>query len=197
MAAAGIDPLQHFLVHGRAEGRSAAPAAPRPVGPQDPLVDRAWYLAQHPDVAASGEDASAHYHRIGWTLGDNPDPFFDTTFYLKANPDLAAAGLDPLAQFEASGWRDGREPSLAFSDRAYLFANPDVAAAGMDPLAHYLAYGRSEGRPAFVNVPQAPDAATAPDPLIDRAFYFAQMATIVPASADAAASYDQGAGRRA
>ncbi len=191
VAAAGIDPLRHFLIHGRAEGRSASPAAPRPVGPQDALVDRAWYLAQHPDVAASGEDASAHYHRIGWKLGDNPDPFFDTTYYRKANPD-DAAGADPLAQFEASGWRQGREPSLAFSDRQYLAANPDVAAAGMDPLAHYLAHGRAEGRPAFINAPLAPNIPSGgPDPRIDRAFYFAQLATVVPAGADATASYDQ------
>ncbi len=194
--AAGIDPLQHFLLHGRAEGRAPVPVAPRPVGPQDPLVDRAWYLAQHPDVAASGEDASAHYHRVGWTLGFNPDAFFDTTYYLRANPDVAAAGLDPLAQFEATGWQGGREPSLAFSDRQYLLANPDVAAAGMDPLAHYLAHGRAEGRPAFINAPQAPDASATPDPLIDRAFYFAQAATIVPPGADAAASYDQGGWRQ-
>jgi len=186
--AAGIDPLQHFLLNGRAEGRAAAPAAPHPVGPQDPLVDRAWYLAQHPDVAASGEDASANYHRVGWTLGFNPDPFFDTTYYLKTNPDVAAAGLDPLAQFEAGGWRQGREPSLAFSNRQYLAANPDVAAAGMDPLAYYLAYGRPEGRPAFINAPQTTGT---PDPLVDRAYYFAQFATLVPAGADATASYSQ------
>lgn len=196
VATAGIDPLQHFLAQGRAEGRAATPAAPRPVGPQDALVDRAWYLAQHPDVAASGEDASAHYHRVGWRLGYNPDPVFDTTYYLRANPDVAAAGLDPLTQFAASGWREGREPSLAFSDRQYAAANPDVAAAGLNPLAHYLAYGRPEGRPAFINAPQAPAApSAAPDPLIDRAFYFAQVATIVPAGADAAASYDQGGWR--
>lgn len=193
--AAGIDPLGHFLLNGRAEGRAAAPAEPRPVGPQDPLVDRAWYLAQHPDVAASGEDASAHYHRVGWTLGFNPDPWFDTTYYLRANPDVA--GADPLAQFEAAGWRQGREPSLAFSDRQYLLANPDVAATGKNPLAHYLAYGRTEGRPAFINAPQAPDAPFAtPDPLIDRAYYFAQVATIVPAAADVAASYDEAGWRQ-
>ena len=195
--AAGIDPLQHFLLHGRAEGRPAAPAAPHQVGPQDPLVDRSWYLAQHPKVAASGEDASAHYHRVGWRLGFNPDPFFDTTYYLRANPDVAAAGQDPLAQFAAAGWQEGREPSLAFSDSQYLLANPDVAAAGANPLAHYLAYGRGEGRPAFMVAPQAPDALpAAPDPLIDRAFYFAQVATIVPAAADAAASYDGGGWRQ-
>ena len=188
--AAGIDPLQHFLQSGRAEGRAAAPAAPHPVGPQDPLVDRAWYLAQHPDVAASGEDASANYHRIGWKLGYNPDPFFDTKYYLRTNPDVAAAGTDPLTQFEAAGWKQGREPSLAFSDRQYLLANPDVAAAGVDPLQHYLLSGRGEGRLAFAGVPQS-DLAATPDPLIDPAFYFAQFATIVPPGADAASSYDQ------
>ena len=189
--AAGVDPLRHFLLNGRAEGRAATPAAPHPVGPQDPLVDRAWYLAQHPDVVASGEDASAHFHRVGWRLGFNPDPWFDTTYYLRANPDVA--GQEPLAQFEAAGWRQGREPSLAFSDRRYLAANPDVAAAGANPLAHYLAHGRAEGRMAFMSAPQAPEnPAAAPDPLIDRAFYFAQVATIVPAGADAAASYDGG-----
>ncbi len=191
--AAGIDPLQHFLDNGRAEGRSAVAATPHAVGAQDALVDRTWYLAQHPDVAASGEDASAHYHRVGWTLGYNPDQWFDTTYYLKANPDIAAARIDPLAHFEASGYREGREPSLAFSDHRYLASNPDVAAAHLDPLAHYMSYGRSEGRMAFVNGPQATGT---PDPLVDRASYFAQFATIVPASADAAASYDQAGWRQ-
>ena len=144
--AAGIDPLQHFLANGRAEGRSAFAATPHAAGPQDPLVDRAWYLAQHPDVAASGEDASANYHRVGWTLGYNPDPLFDTTYYLKANPDVAAARIDPLAHFEASGSQEGREPSLAFSDSQYLANNPDVAAAKLNPLLHYMNYGRFEGR---------------------------------------------------
>lgn len=191
--AAGIDPLQHFLVNGRAEGRSAVAAVPHATGPQDPLVDRTWYLAQHPDVAASGEDASANYHRIGWTLGYNPDQLFDTTYYLKANPDIAAAGIDPLAHFEARGYREGREPSLAFSDSRYLASNPDVAAAKLNPLLHYMSYGRFEGRMTFINGPQGSGA---PDPLVDRASYFAQFATIVPPSADAAASYDQAGWRR-
>jgi len=186
--AAGIDPLQHFLVNGQAEGRAASAATPHAVGAQDALVDRTWYLAQHPDVAASGEDASANYHRVGWTLGYNPDQWFDTTYYLKANPDVAAAKVDPLAQFEASGYREGRDPSLAFSDSSYLANNPDVAATGLDPLAHYMSYGRFEGRMAFTTGPQATGT---PDPLVDRAFYYAQFATIVPASADATASYNQ------
>ncbi len=192
--AAGIDALQQFLVAGRAQGRVAIPVTPPAVVvAQDPLVDRTWYLAQHPDVAASGEDADANYHRVGWKLGYNPDQWFDTTYYLKTNPDVAAAGADPLAHFETYGYHEGRQPSLAFNDDKYLAANPDVAAAKLNPLVHYMAYGRAEGRMAFVNDAQATGA---PDPLVDRAFYYAQFATIVPASADATASYDQTGWRR-
>jgi len=136
--AAGIDPLQHFLINGRAEGRIASPATPHAVGAQDVLVDRTWYLAQHPDVAATGEDAAANYNRVGWTLGYNPNQWFDTTYYLKTNFDVAAAHIDPLAHFEAYGCREGREPSLAFNDRDYLANNPDVAAAEVNPLAPIL-----------------------------------------------------------
>ena len=191
--AAGVDPLQQFLTAGRAQGRVAIPVTPvtppaPPAAPADPLVDKDWYLAQHPDVAASGEDATAHYHRVGWKLGYNPDQFFDTTYYLKVNADVAAARVDPLAHFETYGWKEGRQPSLAFSDDKYLANNPDVAAAKLNPLVHYMAYGRAEGRMAFINEPQATGA---PDPLVDRGYYYAQFATIVPAAADATASYDQ------
>ena len=186
---AGIDPLQHFLTVGRAQGRVAFPVTPPAVVvATDALVDGTWYLAQHPDVAASGEDPSANYHRVGWKLGYNPDQWFDTTYYLKANPDVAAVGADPLAHFATYGYHEGRLPSLAFSNDKYLAANPDVAAAKLNPLVHYMTYGRTEGRMAFINEPQASGA---PDPLVDRAFYYAQFATIVPASADATASYDQ------
>ena len=187
---AGVDPLQQFLTVGQAQGRVALPVPPAtPAAPAaDPLVDKAWYLAQHPDVAASGEDASANYHRVGWKLGYNPDQFFDTTYYLKENPDVAAAGVDPLTHFETFGANEGRQPSLAFSDAKYLAANPDVAAAKVNPLAHYLTFGQHEGRMTFINAPQATGT---PDPLVNRAYYFGQFATIVPAAADATASYDQ------
>ncbi len=188
VAAANMDPLQHFLANGQYEGRPPVAVVPHPVGAQDLGVSNAWYLAQHPDVAASGLDPSAHYNTVGWKLGYNPNPLFDTKFYLTENPDVAAAGVDPLTHFEVSGWKEGREPSLAFNDQQYLAAQPDVAAAGVNPLLHYLLNGQFEGRADPVN---GPVAATLPDPLVNRAFYFAQFATIVPASLDAGASYHQ------
>lgn len=188
VVAAGMDPLQHFLDYGQFEGRAPVAAVPHATGAQDPLVDSAWYFAQHPDAAASGLDATQHYGTIGWKLGYNPDPLFDTKFYLTANPDIARAGVNPLQHFEAFGWKEGRQPSLAFNAGAYLAANPDVAAAGLDPLVHYMEFGQFEGRMTFLAGPTASGPA---DPLVDRAYYFGQLATVAPASVDAAASYDQ------
>ena len=187
VAAAGMDPLEHFLDYGQYEGRQAVAATPHDNVPQDPLVDGAWYFAQYPDAAASGLDPTQYYDQIGWKLDENPDPWFDTKYYLTANPDVAAAGVNPLQHFEQYGWTEGREPSLAFNDEAYLAANPDVAAANVDPLVHYMQFGQFEGRMTFINDPTT----TGPtDPLVDRAYYFGQLASIVPAGANAFTSYD-------
>ena len=190
--AAGIDPLTHYLENGQGEGRAVFAATPHVLGPQDALVDAAYYYAQHPGVAASGQDATAHFRSTGAALRYNPDALFDTNFYLTQNPDVAAAGIDPLAHFEASGWKEGRAPSLVFDDAKYLAANPDVKAAGLDPLVHYLGNGQTEGRLAFL----AGGTAVA-DPLVNAAYYDKQLgATLIPtgvaAAQQAAFGYDQG-----
>ncbi len=41
------------------------------------LFDRAWYLAQYPDVAESGIDPVEHYLRWGVAEGRSPGPEFD------------------------------------------------------------------------------------------------------------------------
>jgi len=179
VAAAGVDPYQHYLAYGWKEGRD--PSA---------LFSDSYYLSQNPDVAAAGVNPLLHYEQHGWQEGRNPDALFDTNYYLAQNPDVAAAGVDPLLHFQASGAQEGRDPSLVFSDAKYLAANPDVAAAGLDPLAHYLAYGQSEGRMAFLS-----GGTAVADPLVDAAYYDKQLgATLIPTDAagqgQAAASYD-------
>jgi glycosyltransferase involved in cell wall biosynthesis len=80
--AAGVDPLAHFLEHGRA-------ARPHP------LFDAASYLDRYPDVARSGENPLAHYVRSGAAEGRK-----------------AAAGRDPAAAGGAPGGVSGeRAPS--------------------------------------------------------------------------------------
>jgi hypothetical protein len=61
VAAAGINPLVHYLRHGAAEGRDP-----------NPLFDTDWYLAQNPDVAAAGINPLVHYLRHGAAEGRDP-----------------------------------------------------------------------------------------------------------------------------
>jgi len=179
VAAAGVDPYQHYLAYGWKEGRD--PSA---------LFSDSYYLSHNPDVAVAGVNPLLHYEQHGWQEGRNPSALFDTNYYLAQNPDVAAAGVDPLLHFQTSGAQEGRNPSLVFSDAKYLAANPDVAASGIDPLAHYLAYGQSEGRMAFLS-----GGTAVADPLVDAAYYDKQLgATLIPTDAagqgQAAASFD-------
>jgi hypothetical protein len=66
VAAAGIDPLQHYLQFGTAEGRQAYAA----IG--DTIVggfDAEFYLRNNPDVAAAGVNPLEHSMAFGWKEG--------------------------------------------------------------------------------------------------------------------------------
>lgn len=58
VAASGIDPLQHYAVHGTVDRRNPSAG-----------FDAAWYLAAYPDVAASGLNPLLHYVRNGRAEG--------------------------------------------------------------------------------------------------------------------------------
>ena len=100
VAAAGIDPLQHFLQFGAQEGRQP-----------DGLFSPAFYLANSPDVAAAGINPLTHYFAFGAREGRNPSALFNQNAYLQANPDVAAAGVNPLQHYLEHGAFEGR---LAF-----------------------------------------------------------------------------------
>ena len=149
VAAAGVDPFEHFMGGGWREGRDPSP-----------LFGVADYLIANPDVAAAGINPLEHFVRTGRAEGrplrhPSRSPAvrdaFDADYYLSANLDVAEAGADPFEHFMESGWREGRDPSPAFSIGGYLSANPDVAAAGINPLAHHVLAGRAEGRPRGVD----------------------------------------------
>jgi lipopolysaccharide biosynthesis protein/GT2 family glycosyltransferase len=135
-AAAGMEPLAHYLATGSAQGR-------RP----NPLFDSAWYRAQNPDVVAAGMEPLVHYIVAGSAEGRRPNPLFNPAWYRAQNPDVAAAGTEPLAHYLATGSAEGRRPNSQFDPAWYRAQNPDVAAAGTEPLAHYLAVGSAERRP--------------------------------------------------
>jgi hypothetical protein len=146
VAAAGLDPLAHFLSTGAGEGRQPFTL--------DHLVaangfDYVYYLQHNPDVAAAGIDPLLHYETAGWREGRNPNAWFDDAGYLAHYADVAAAGVNPLDHYHTIGWQEGRDPSTAFDTTDYLHANPDAASAHIDPLLHYLQHGIAEGRAAF------------------------------------------------
>ena len=122
VAAAGVDPYQHYLTTGWKEGRNP-----------DALFDDRYYLTQNPDVAAAGINPLTHFEQSGWREGRQPSLLFDDAKYLAANPDVRAAGIDPLLHYIQSGQNEGRA----------AFLTGGTAAA--DPLVDTTYYDRQLG----------------------------------------------------
>jgi glycosyltransferase involved in cell wall biosynthesis/GT2 family glycosyltransferase len=174
VAAAGRDPLTHFLGIGWAEGRN--PCA---------LFDTELYFEQNADVYEAGLNPLVHYVSFGAREGRKVSHLFDAEYYLDKNPDIAdAARANPLLHYLTQGAAEGRSANALFDQAWYLerypearegatcalahFAEfglsrrlsphpdfdsafyldkyPDVGAAGMNPLVHYLLRGAVEAR---------------------------------------------------
>jgi hypothetical protein len=58
VAAAGVDPAEHYLRFGAAEGRNPSPK-----------FDTVYYLESNPDVAAAGVNPLLHYIQFGISEG--------------------------------------------------------------------------------------------------------------------------------
>lgn len=173
--ASGINPLVHWLRDGAAEGRAAplrraGPATSDQVKSDYALVARSglfdirYYLANNPDVAASGEDPIVHYLQFGYLDGRAPSAFFDGNAYWDRNADVREARFNPLVHWLRLGSAEGRMPPVRdgvaepgtdyalvarsglFDEAYYLRSNPDVAESGLDPIVHYLTSGFGEGR---------------------------------------------------
>jgi hypothetical protein len=129
LAETGVTALQHYVMHGRAEGRPLAPPAPEiPEG-----YDEALYLQQNPDVAEAvktGQIASGleHFHLVGEAEGRAP----------------GGAEIVPAAESLPEG----------FDAAAYMNQNPDILEAGIESgrpldefaIEHVTAFGKAEGR---------------------------------------------------
>jgi len=135
VAAAGREPLEHFLRDGAPEGRIP-----------HPLFETIYYCRMYPQVARTRENPLAHFLRHGAGEGLNPNPLFDTAWYLDHNGDVASSGLHPLVHYVEIGAHERRPPHPGFDPRKYLARYPDVEAAGREALSHYLRHGAAEGR---------------------------------------------------
>lgn len=97
VAAAGVDPYEHFQQFGWREGRNP-----------NAFFDTAGYLDAYADVKAAGVNPFDHYNAFGWHEGRDPSAGFDTTAYLAAYADVAAAHVNPLLHFLQFGIGEGR-----------------------------------------------------------------------------------------
>ncbi|MDE1896151.1 MAG: glycoside hydrolase family 99-like domain-containing protein, partial [Rhodospirillales bacterium] len=95
-----------------------------------------WYLSQHSQALAAGEDGIAHFCRAGWREGAHPNPYFHSQWYLNRYPDVAADGGNPLLHFITAGEAEGRDPCPYFSTAWYreTYGLPP----GTSCLAHFL-----------------------------------------------------------
>lgn len=141
-----VDPLTHFLKHGRKHRLSPSRA-----------FDTARYLDQHSEARASHLNPLVHYLRYGREQGleIHPAPpsdadrivssgLFDAQWYLERYPDIAAANYPALLHYMVHGALEGRSPGPGFDAEWYLTRNPDVV--GLNPLVHFIDHGREEGR---------------------------------------------------
>jgi glycosyltransferase involved in cell wall biosynthesis len=97
VAASGVNPLFHYIRHGKQEGRQCSENAEYYKRiEKSGLFSRSYYLATNPDVATTGEDPLNHFLEYGWREGRNPSPDFNIQKYIQDNPELKEEGINPL-----------------------------------------------------------------------------------------------------
>lgn len=101
VAAAGVDPYQHFMAYGWKEGRNP-----------NAFFDLTYYRSQNPDVAAGGGNLLSHFEQYGWKEGREPSLVFSDAKYLATYSDVKAANLNPLLHFQQYGISEGRTSFL-------------------------------------------------------------------------------------
>lgn len=127
VAHSGVDPLDHYLVHGWREGR--LPSA---------FFDARWYLYHYKDITAASIEPLRHYLDYGFAEGRMPNPFFDDVWYettIERAPDEAeltsyalyirrglASGHSPLPELQPLYWARKEVPSDAYDQYKRLVA---------------------------------------------------------------------------
>ncbi|MFT4257003.1 MAG: CDP-glycerol glycerophosphotransferase family protein [Pseudoxanthomonas sp.] len=160
LAVSGMDPLEHYLNFGAAEGRNPCAS-----------FDTEYYLSRNPDVAASGMNPLLHFCEHGWLESRLPMEGFDLKAYAKArnkqalSPSGATAfvpGMKQAARLEPlDEGVHARIKAAGLFDEGYYLSQFDSADDVIgDALAHYLQAGAGQKK--------------APAPWFDAAFYVRQ-----------------------
>ncbi|TXN71525.1 glycosyltransferase [Methylobacterium sp. WL18] len=147
--AAGLDPLEHFIVDGRMEGRDPGPD-----------FDTAYYRQQHLSDTDINTPAIDHYLKVGRTQNLPANKFyrqhefrrllveselFDAEWYLRNYNDVRIARLDALEHFVTAGAYEHRDPGPDFDTTYYIEQAPGCSVNDMSPIEHYLRIGKLAG----------------------------------------------------
>ncbi|MHA6685090.1 glycosyltransferase family 4 protein [Mesorhizobium sp. A556] len=140
-----LNPLVHYLKHGRARGLEihAAPPSEADRILASSLFDAEWYLDHRPDVAAANHPALLHYLVHGALEGRSPGPNFNAEWYLMRYPDVV--GLNPLIHFIDHGLEEGRiakQPARALEIARQTLAGVE----DLDPELYGADYFADAGR---------------------------------------------------
>ena len=127
-----------------------------------------WYLSQHRDIVANGEDGIAHFCQTGWRAGARPNPYFDPSWYLNRYAELGPAGVNPLVHYIAFGDAEGRSPCPWF-DPVWYRATYGLGAQDLC-LRHFLER-RFTGQ-------------VSPVPVFDAAYYLENNPDVAAGGAD-------------
>jgi glycosyltransferase involved in cell wall biosynthesis len=130
----GLDPLQHYIRHGAAEGRDP-----------NPFFDGEWYLRQYPDVAATGIPPLLHYVTVGAPQLRNPHPRFDAGFYVRSHPEAAN---NPLLAHLTTGHAQGWPTEAPVDFAAHLPSDGRTRTQFSDTVARF----RTSGLPCVLMV---------------------------------------------
>jgi hypothetical protein len=117
-----VNPLLHFEQFGGKEGRAP-----------DAWFDPSYYLAQNPDVRASGVNPLLQFEQVGWKQSRDPSLSFSLSQYLATYKDVARAKIDPLVHYVSNGQAEHRLTFLT------------GGAAASDPLINASYYDRQLG----------------------------------------------------
>jgi glycosyltransferase involved in cell wall biosynthesis len=148
VAAAGQQPLLHFVTWGAAEGRQG-----------HPLWDRAWQQRRYQVPPTVAEPLWWCFVAWGAALGWEANPLFASEWYWQQYPDVAQAGLVPIVHYVLAGQAEDRAPHPLFDVAWYLRQVPQARGQA---LQHYLEHGAAAG--------------VSPQPLFDPQWYQAQVA---------------------
>ena len=104
-----------------------------------------WYVAEYPDVTASGLNALVHFVTVGYR-DHNPNPYFDSAWYASTYLAAEPVTANPLVHYLEIGVAQGFDPSPHFDADWYLSTYKDVGEAGLEPLQHFLTTGDAQKR---------------------------------------------------